>query len=154
MEYNDFSILTDSEYIKLAEQYNTSSRRNNNEFINIAFYLIEKSKNFLYSNNVNYNQRIRTELNTHLKILTKLSNNFKLMFSTKENNINNYNNFNLFTYLSSLLEIQNHLNNWLIVENTSNYKKFILNSKNELHEISISILNILSKTNIHFFKYM
>lgn len=154
MNYNDYSILSDNEYLKIAEQYKNQNQTTPNCSLEKAFELIETCKNSLQMSNNFKNYKIKNELKNHYQTLYRLSNNLKLTFSLKTNNNKVFTDFNIFTYISNLIIIQNNLNNWLKLENNSKYGILIINIKNEINNLIISILDILSKSNIIFFKFM
>lgn len=153
MNYNDFSILTDSEYVKIAKEYEKSKessvQKATNNDIQACFDLLSECKNFLLFKNTNNNLLIK-ELNNHEQTLNKIMENFETSFNLQKFLSNKINNFNLFTYLKMLFNLKINLNNCLIDDN----KLIIKNSIEEINNLFITILNILSKLNIKIFKFM
>lgn len=155
MNYNDFSILTDSEYAKIAQEYasysQTDIKTTPNTNIQKCFDLMNECKNFLLFKNVN-NYSLLKELNNHELTLNKIIDNFEINFNVKKNKINKIINFNLFAYLKMLFNLKNNLNNYLNCEEKN--KIIIKNTIFEIDNLFNSIFENLSKLNIKIFKFM
>lgn len=155
MNYNDFSILTDSEYAKIAQEYASYSKTDiqiiPNTNIQKCFDLMNECKNFLLFKNVN-NYSLLKELNNHELTLNKIIDNFKINFNVKNFLSNKIFDFNLFTYLKMLFELKNYLNNYLNFEEKN--KTIIKNTIFEIDNLFNSIFENLSKLNIKIFKFM
>jgi len=154
MIYEDFKILSDNEYLKIAEQYNSTKIQDKNEVVSILFQSVNNLLNCLYFSNNLLNNKIKNELNTHKQVLNKLKNNLSLLFALEIEKSIQYNDFNIFNYLSNLTNVQNIFNDWLKIDNKNKHYNFILNSKYEINYLIISLLNILSDLNIKIFNYM
>lgn len=150
MKYNDFSILTDSEYFKIANEYTNSFKQNCTDINDFLKQLIN-CKAYLY-NPCNTNYALVSELNKHLSILNKLEENFTINYNLTSNKENKICQFNLFLYLKNLFELNNYLHNLYCLEKIN--KKLIENSITEINNMFISIFELLSKLNIKFFKFM
>jgi len=154
MIYDDFKILSDNEYLKIAEHYNSATKFEENEVVSILFQSVNNIINQLSLSNLSINIKIKNELNTQKNVLNKLKNNLSLLFSLKNEKSIQFNNFNIFNYLSNLANIQNIFNDWLKIDNKNKHYNFILNSKYEINNLIISLQNVLSDLNIKIFNYM
>jgi len=154
MIYNDFKILSDNEYLKIAEHYNSTIKLEQNEIVSILFQSVNNLINQLSLSNLSTNHKIKNELNNQKLVLNKLKNNLSLLFSIKNPQLIQFNNFNIFNYLCNLTNIQNIFNDWLKIDNKNKHYNFILNSKYEINNLIISLLNVLSNLNVKIFNKM
>ena len=125
MIYEDFKILSDNEYLKLADQYSSANTQDQNEVVSVLFNSVSNILNSLLLSNFSINAKIKNELNTHKQVLNKFKNNLSLLFSTENTNLKQCYDFNIFNYLSHLTNIQNILNDWLKINNKNKIFNFM-----------------------------
>lgn len=152
MEYKDYSILSDSEYLKLAKHYEDAGF-NKNIAINKIYTNIENCKTMLMINTFP-NNKIKNELKIHLETLTKLSINLELSFNIDKNNNFSFNDFNIYNYLLNLNSVNTLISEYLENETKQNFKVFLNKIKKEINNLINSLLNLLSTLNIKYFKFM
>lgn len=154
MNYNDYTILTDAEYAKIASNYNNTKSSTQNELLTETYTILQKCKSCIYLSHSLKNFKLLKELNNHINILNKLEENFLLHLNVKEEKINNLSEFNLFNYLSFLFELNTNLNNLLNYDLQTLNKLLIKPFIKDTENLILSLLKLLSKLNIHIFKFM
>jgi len=154
MNYNDFNILSNSEYLTLAEHYQSNINKNTSTDINVIFNLMLSCKNMLFFSNNIKNIKIKNETKNHIDSFEKFLINFELIFSIKQTKINKYKDFNLFEYLETISKLLIELNNYLKIENKKYNKLLIEKTINEISCLNLSLLNILKNINFYYFNFM
>lgn len=154
MNYNDFPILTDSEYEKILNNYNASNNFSRHQVVSQICFLLKHCYTSFSFNHTKLNNQVKDCLYKNNVVLDKLYNNLATTFSISANNVEEVSAFNIFTYLKNLSEINELLNQWQIYEKKEYYKNIITSTLNELNSLIINLLSILEKINILLFKHM
>ena len=153
--YNDFPILSNNEYEKLKEQYNSANNFSRIQPLNQICSLIHDCNNSFQLNcNQKINNKIKSELTESNSTLIKILENLKTTFTVELNNTKSITSFNLFSYLKKLMTCIRLLNNWLKYEKKEFYKSIIISTRSDIENIILNLFTQLEKINIYFFKYM
>lgn len=155
MNYNDFQLLTDSEYLFLNSQYSTNKTKfqQQNLIENICNNLSEiisscNTHNLrLNIKTINAIEQTRQQANL---MINNLINTFSISPRTKYIE----QNFNIFEVCEHLVELINLHQKWIEIEEKEFYKNIaIKNIQNLIFELK-NIFSALKESFILFFKHM
>ena len=152
MIYNDFQILNDNSYKKLANAYNTNK--------SIGNFHVEVYKKLLFCseclciNKPQINNKILLSLNYSITVIEQILENFKCIFNLKNLKQTEIKEINLFEYVLHLINIVEYLNIWQNEEKNNYYKNFIFKTINELILTLKNIFSALNKSNIKIYKFI
>lgn len=154
MNYDDFQLLTDSEYFLINSHYSTSLKPNNQELINEIYNTLFVCTNYCKTINEKLNLKLQKILNETNQKLDLILNNLISTFNVS--NTKNFVNekFNIFSICEHLMNLINLHHNWILNEEKEYYKKLAINNFNELIIISKNIFLALKNSFVLTFKYM
>ena len=154
MIYNDFPILTETNYKTMQEEFNSTNNFSRQQHANsICNLLNQLIVNKLFTS-LKINSNVKNILIENNQKLIKIYNNFCSIFSITNKQIETINNLNIFKYINSISTINQNLTCWLISEKKEAYKNILLSTKCELEEILTNTSLCLEKCNFYFCKYM
>lgn len=154
MNYNDFPILTDDEYLKMKNEYFTSTDQSNNIIFEICLKLHECKNSFLYLNKI-YNSNLYSSLNFAKKEISELYDNLIYSYKINTDQFKIINEFNIFLLLENLITIIKQTNLARTNKQLQKSNTTLLNSiENKIILIVEKILKNLKHSNFYFFKHM
>ena len=152
MNYNDFPILSDTDYNFLNEKFN-SENFERYDCVSKIYLLLNETKFLFYEvNNINY--KLKKSLLNCKQNLQKLQDNLTATFTLNYEPKKEIKNNNLFSFINKIFEIAKLYKLWFENEDKEYYKKLALNSLEILFNSISDILTVLEKINIILFKHM
>lgn len=154
MNYDDFQLLTDSEYFLINSHYSNSLKPNNKELINEICNTLFACTNYCKTINEKLNLKLQNILNETFQRLSFILNNLTSTFnvSTTKNFVDE--KFNIFLVCECIISLLNLHKNWILIEEKEYYKKLAINNFNELIIILKNIFSALKNSFVLTFKYM
>lgn len=154
MNYDDFQLLTDSEYFLINSHYSSSSKTNHQELINEICDALFVCTNYCKTINGKLNLKLQKIFNETNQKLDLILNNLISTFNIS--NTQNLNNEkpNIFSICEHLINLINLHHNWILNEEKEYYKKLAINNFNELIIILKNIFSALKNSFVLTFKYM
>ena len=154
MKYNDFPILSNTDYTLISAQYsNLLAFNRDNTLLDLCneIYVCLGYCNTLKNT---FNKTTTDQIKKSNDILTKLLNNISSQFNIKLAPKQTITNFNLFSFMKQINKILLIIFNWFINEQKEYYKTIAKRSFYELIEIKNNILSALEKSQVTFYKFM
>lgn len=152
MNYNDFPIMNDEDYLKLNTLYSQPQTDKHRLMFDLCTKL-NQCRNMCFFITDNHNKKIKDSLLGASKTLTKLFNNFSSTFNIQPSN-NQITEGNIFLFMKLLNSTIKLLQSWAEIEKKEYYQKLISNSSLEILEILDQLFGALLTSNISFFKHM
>jgi len=150
MEYNDFPILSNEDYLNLNNFY-----FQNSSFEDREFYINKISLKIFSCLNISLNNsELPKEIQTEIKISQTKLNTVLENLNIKAPDSYSVKSFNLLTFILNLIDILSVLNSWTKTETKEYYKNLIISNTNIILETLNNIFLKLNKFKIKIFKYM
>ena len=154
MDYLDFQILNEADYLSLSSNYQSAKADVKDCILDFFFCLVDCENYFLsYTNS--FNQNISRALMQSKEKLNKIHENLKAVFNLKQNlTQKGYFNFNLFSFLNQIVNLLNKLTAWENAEKKQYFKLLINSFKSDLAFILNKTLSTLETSEIAIHKFM
>lgn len=153
MDYKDYQILSDNEYLILSEHFNESQTFDRRTSVNKIYSLLNDCKNSCLTLDKNINKKIKDSISDCHNTIEKNINNLSATFNLQQTSKNSE-SFSLFPFIEKLLEVQSQLLTWSKNEDKEYYAKLCNSIAKEINQSVINVISSISKSNIILFKYM
>lgn len=154
MKYNDFPILTSSEYDSLSKQFNILSQFNRRDFLQNICLEVGLCLNYCSGIENTFNKSTREQIKQTSILLEKILNNISSQFNIKQSPNHTILNFNFFSFMKQLNKTIILFINWFENEHKEYYKSIAKKSFIELINNENNLFSALEKSKVDFYKYM
>ena len=154
MDYNDFPILNNDEYLFLNSQYLQESSLDKKTIIARILNKVSASINGCYALDRIYNTYIQKEISSTFETLKKVEANLHSIFNIEADPPATTKSFNIFNLIKSLNEIIKLLFEWTQNENKQYHKATAYKTSFELINNLERLLSAMIKSKIDFYKHM
>lgn len=154
MKYNDFQILSDSEYLTINQHYLETTNDGEVSFLTKTCQELQSSLNFNWTSKINLNKKTLNKIKETCSILEKTLNSLTAQFNIKLLSNKTINNFNLFSFVKHINQTLYFLTKWFENEEKEYCKKIAKTCIFELLEAQKNIFIALENSEIILFKYM
>ena len=154
MSYNDFQILTDSEYFLLNSQYEQARKIKNKNIIIQIEKTLDECISCCNDKNTKLNTKTQSLINQTKQQLTNILNNLTATFNISINQNYNENKLNIFTLGEHVTDLINLHHQWILIEEKEYYKNIAIKNNSDLIFILKNIFSALKDSFVLTFKHM
>ena len=152
MIYNDFQILSDSQYASMNLAYKNESKPTTQNLVDKLFLNLDNCKSYCFGLDRMVNKNIQKVLKDARIELDRLIGNINAMFKVEAHTMQTVSSFNIFGFAKNIIETIGVIDELLVSLDTK-HQPLTAMSKS-LTDIAYNLFDALEKSNIHLFKHM